>query len=386
MPLLWITRFIASVLSAVLFAAMIYLLWTWAQGYEVRDVRGIVHHVRDNWRLWIVLALAAWSLLGGFITRLILARSDHKPTQFDRADGEMIEGSKGTSLYAESIGPKDAPTVILTHGWALDSTIWANTKTALSRQYRVISWDLPGMGKSKASAHAVSLENFAADLALVIDWSGAGRVLLVGHSIGGMATQTLARDHADLVSRRVAGVILVNTTDRNPLRTMLGSSLCLALQKPVLVPMMYLTKALNWLAWLSAWQGYLNGTAHIANRLAFASKVMRRQLDYITLLTTRNSPARQADGNLAMFRWQARAAFAGLKVPVLILAGHRDLVTMPHASKDIVADTPEATLRIIDDANHMGFLERAEVYNDAMIAFADQVFAKESAPAHARAS
>nr|MBF0683154.1 hypothetical protein [Pseudomonas sp.] len=75
------------------------------------------------------------------------------------------------------------------------------------------------------------------------------------------------------------------------------------------------------------------------------------------------------------FRWDATGATAKLQVPVLVLAGAADIVTKPIASQTIAGYTPTATLREIEGVNHMGFLERADVYNPAIADFAAGAFA-----------
>lgn len=169
----------------------------------------------------------------------------------------------------------------------------------------------------------------------------------------------------------MAGVVLINTTHTNPLKTMVLSGLAQALRRPVLEPMLRLAIWLKPLAWLSAWQGYLSGSAHLANRFGFGAYVTRSQLEHTTLLATRNDPAVQAKGNLAMFRWDAEDGLANLKVPTLVIGGDADLVTKLEASREIVASAPAATLQVVEKVNHMGFLERADVYNQAIAAFVD---------------
>ncbi len=102
--------------------------------------------------------------------------------------------------------------------------------------------------------------------------------------------------------------MLVNTTYTNPLRTMALGGLAQALRRPLLEPMLRLTIWLQPLAWLSAWQSYLSGAAHLANRTGFSQHVTRSQLEHTTLLATRNPPAASARGNLAMFGWDADGA------------------------------------------------------------------------------
>ena len=375
MPLLMIFRLVLSMLSWAILGAAAWLLWSWNQGEYIRGVDGVLRHIRHDWRLWTGLVLLVWSFGGGnLLIRPFLARKDRERLKPGRGNGRMIDGADGARLYVESHGPQDAPCIVLTHGWGLDSTIWAYAKRALDKDFHLVLWDLPGMGKSHPGRGGITLDAFAENLKHVIAHTGRDRVVLVGHSIGGMTIQTLARDHANLFNRVVAGAVLVNTTYTDPLKTMVFNGLMQAL-RPLIVASMHLTIWLQPLAWLSAWQSYLNGSAHIANRLGFASRVTHSQLDYTALLTTRNSPAAQARGNLSMFHWDATGALVRIEAPVLVLAGDSDLVTKAEASRTIVSQAKHAVLDVVSDANHMGFTERADVYNDAIAAFARRVSA-----------
>src|SRR5205823_2758745 len=108
--------------------------------------------------------------------------------------GRTIPGPGGSSLRVEAMGPPDGPTIILTHGWGLNSTVWWYARQALGRRYRIVVWDLPGLGRSRLFADGkVTVDRFAQALGAVIEEAGPGPVVLVGHSIGGMISQTLWR-------------------------------------------------------------------------------------------------------------------------------------------------------------------------------------------------
>jgi pimeloyl-ACP methyl ester carboxylesterase len=283
----------------------------------------------------------------------------------------VVDSPTGAKLHVELDGQQDAPPVILTHGWGLDATIWFYLRRELSRRFRVIAWDLPGLGKSRGK---VGLEDFAIDLEALLSLTGGRPPILVGHSIGGMTIQTLIRDRPDVLDK-IAGVVLLNTTYTDPLKTMILSPLARALRWPLLEPAMRLTIWLQPLAWLSAWQSYLSGWAHLANRIGFSSQVTRSQLEQTTLLATRNAPAAQARGNLSMFRWDADDALRSITVPALILAGDDDLVTKCEASRTLARATAGGALIVIPKANHMGFLEQAPAYNRQILDFCDRIFA-----------
>ncbi|MFN3816337.1 alpha/beta fold hydrolase [Brevundimonas sp.] len=365
--------FLFNVLSLVILGASGWLGWSWYQGELIADPDGTVTRVREDWRLWTALALLAWSFLGRRALLPLLARKDHVASMPVRIAGARVQGVDGAELYVETLGPAGAPTVILTHGWGMDSTIWNYAKSDLSRRFRVVTWDLPGLGESKAGKpNGVSLTAFAANLRALIKDTG-GPVVLVGHSIGGMTIQTLARDYPEMLGREVVGLVLINTTHINPLRTIILSPFFQAIRLPVLTPLMMAAIVLQPLVWLSAWQSYLSGMAHVANRFGFGRFVTRSQLDHTTLLMTRNPPGVQARGNLAMFGWDATAALPTIPVPVLVIGGDMDIVTRLEASRTIAGAIPHAHLQVVEGVNHMGFLERADVYNMAVASFIDGI-------------
>lgn len=372
MPLLMIARFWLSLVSWTVLGAGAWLVWNWYDGERIFADNGLQYTVREDWQLWLGITLLAWSFLGGFVVRPLLAKPDQQKLEPHYGDGEVIDGARGAKLYVEQLGPKDAPCLILTHGWGCDSTVWAYAKRELSQTFRLVLWDLPGMGRSRAGPDGVHLSAFAEDLARVIDYSGRDKVVVVGHSIGGMTIQTLARDNPQFFRDRVAGTVLVNTTYTNPLKTMVLSGLAQAM-RPLLEIQLRLTTWLEPLAFLGAWQSYLNGSSHLANRLGFGRHVTRSQLQHISYITTRNSQRAQALGNLSMFRWDATDALSDIDVPVLVLGGKVDLMTKPEASRAIVESAKDARLEIIEDVNHMGFMERPEAYNRAIATFAATV-------------
>lgn len=370
MLILSILRLAFALLSMALLVFGGWLVWSWFDGVTLLDEAGRAFEVREDWRLWTGVAILAWSLVGRFITRFFIARADTSPSRPIRGNGVMVASPTGSSLFVEASGPDERPTVVLTHGWGLDSTIWSYAKRDLGDRYRVVTWDLAGMGRSKSGPEGIRLDAFATDLRAVIDAASPLRpVVLVGHSIGGMTIQTLARDHAEFFRSRVSGVVLLNTTHTNPLRTMIFSPLLRAIQKPILEPAMKIAVMLQPILWVMAWQSYLSGGTHVAMRLGFGKYVTRSQLDHTALLTTRNAPGAQARGNLAMFHWAETESLARMSSPALVLAGGLDIVTKVEASQTIAGLIPGAALQIVEGVNHMGFLELAETYNDAIAGF-----------------
>lgn len=372
MPVLTLPRLLLTLVSLALLAGAAYLLWSWERGYDVLGADGLWRHVHGpGWRLYTGGGLLAWSFLGRFAVLALIpggARpADSVPTR------RTLRGRDGAEIALAISGRGDGPTVVLTHGWGLDSTSWAWLRAGLADRFRIVVWDLPGLGHSRQPKDGrLSVERLADTLATVIEATVERPAIVVGHSIGGMTVQTLFRIHPELARDRIAGVVLLNTTYENPVRTMWLSPLWRALQTPVLEPLSWLTVALTPLAWLSNWQSYLSGSAQIAIRLTgFGRYATRSQVDRAALLAARNSPAVQAKGNIAMFHWSMGEALSAIGRPTLVVAGERDIVTLPVASEVIGARIPEARLSVIEGAGHLGPLEAAQAYSREIAAFAE---------------
>ena len=112
----------------------------------------------------------------------------------------------GVTLHSSSAG-KGAKTVILVHGWTCDDTSWMSQVPALAKEYRVLTLDLPGHGKSGSPKDGkFSMDLFARAVEAVRSEAKADKVVLVGHSMG----TPVIRQYARLYPQHVAGLVLVD--------------------------------------------------------------------------------------------------------------------------------------------------------------------------------
>jgi pimeloyl-ACP methyl ester carboxylesterase len=309
-----------------------------------------------------------------------------KPPVVDVAPSRTLSIARpdGSKLHVEIYGEATRPTLLLTHGWSLDTSAWKYIKADLLDRYRIVAWDLPGLGRSRGPSNKdYSLEKMAHDLAAVLQATAekGSPVILLGHSIGGMILQVFCRVHRDQLDRTVKGLALVHTTYTNPLRTITAAPLASALEKPLIVPMNYLTIALSGLAWLSNWQSYFNGSLHVWTRLvSFSGKQSRAQIDHGARLAAVAWPATVARGNLAMMKFDEQATLGQVQVPVLVIAGDHDRITLRSASEHIERLLPNERATHID-GGHLGYWEVSEQAVELIRDFADHVTAAES-PAH----
>jgi len=289
----------------------------------------------------------------------------------------------GTQLHVESFGSEDAPVLLLTHGWGLSSDEWFYAHQHLSQHYRLLVWDLRGLGQSKGPRdRQYGLDRMAGDLNAVLALAGDRPVILCGHSIGGMTTLTFCRLYPAVLSARISGLVLTQTTFTNPVQTALGAPLNRVLQEPLLRPLCYLTIWLSPLVWVMSALSTLNGSMALANHfLQFKGQETRQQLGFTTALLLRANPAVAARGMLAMLDYEARETLPTIDVPTLMISATSDRATLPEASAYLRQHIPGAEQVVLSPAGHMGLIEHHEVWATAVETFAASCF-KPMLPEH----
>lgn len=96
-------------------------------------------------------------------------------------------------------------TLMLIHGWGMNSQIWEPIREALESQYHVLWIDLPGCGFNR-HIETQSLEQMVALIAEVTPEN----THLIGWSLGGLVAQSLAQK----ISQRIKSMTLVTSTPR----------------------------------------------------------------------------------------------------------------------------------------------------------------------------
>tara|TARA_R110002020_G_scaffold23941_8_gene79215 strand:- start:11 stop:958 length:948 start_codon:yes stop_codon:yes gene_type:complete len=112
-----------------------------------------------------------------------------------------VAGHRWASVAA---GPRDAPLLVLVHGFTGSKENWLPLMRELSRSHRVIAVDLPGWGESDRLAGAdYGPVAQAARLAAFIKALPQAPELVVGHSMGGQIVGLLAARHPEAAPRIV---------------------------------------------------------------------------------------------------------------------------------------------------------------------------------------
>ncbi|XVV04782.1 alpha/beta fold hydrolase [Actinosynnema sp. CA-248983] len=263
----------------------------------------------------------------------------------------------GTALHVVDTGPRDADvTTVLVHGWTLDHTSWDHVAPALPG--RVLRYDHRGHGGSAAAtAQDATIAQCADDLAeLLAARVPKGRIVFVGHSMGGMTLMALAERHPTLLDR-VAGVVFVATSSGGLAGSTLGlpgvlgrvflageaaSNRQVAKLKraQLLQRTEVLRPGLRWLLF-----GKRPSWADVASTAAMVGRC-----NPVAMVAFRES-LNDHDRKTAL------KEFAG--IPSVVLAGGADKLTPLRHARTIVDELPGTELVIYPGAGHMLPLERS---------------------------
>ncbi|HLX47783.1 MAG TPA: alpha/beta hydrolase [Streptosporangiaceae bacterium] len=108
----------------------------------------------------------------------------------------------GVSLACQASGDRDAPPMVLLHALGEQAGSWAPVTARFAAHYRVVAVDLRGHGRSDWPG-AYSFQLMRDDVTALIDRLGLGKVVLAGHSMGGMVAYLTAMTRPDQVSRLI---------------------------------------------------------------------------------------------------------------------------------------------------------------------------------------
>ena len=124
-------------------------------------------------------------------------------TRYLQSPQDMMEVS-GVRLHVRDRGPRDAPAIVLLHGFGASLQTWDAWAQGLEKDFRVIRFDLPGCGLSSPDPAGVYTDTRTLEiLTALLDKLGAKRANIVGHSIGGRMAWTFAALHPARVGKLV---------------------------------------------------------------------------------------------------------------------------------------------------------------------------------------
>lgn len=262
----------------------------------------------------------------------------------------------GGSVYAISRG--SGPTFVLSHGVTIDSRVWAKQFEALpERGVRVVAFDHRGHGQSSVGESGYSLENLGADVCTALEVLDLRDVILVGHSMGGLAAQSFVLADPDVARERVRGLVLLSTFARTPLAA-------LSSRGPG-------ARVAGWLDLAAVMQRPQLGT--MVARLGFGREPLASHVELTRRMLAECSPDTAREAIEPLLGVDLLDDLARIDLPTLVIGGTADLLTPPSEARRIAEHIPGARLELVERAGHMIMLERADTFHELLFDFAREV-------------
>ncbi|MFL5820231.1 MAG: alpha/beta fold hydrolase [Solirubrobacteraceae bacterium] len=278
-----------------------------------------------------------------------------RETKSARADtGSLVTLPGAVSLQVREDGPRQAPDIVLLHGFDASLRWWQPSVLALARSYRVIRIDLLGHGGSAKPREGYSMPEQARLVAGVMRMLGVRRAVVAGHSMGAAVAIALAEQDPPLVR----GLVVIDEPARPgqarfPLTAKLGFY-------PFIGP------ALRRLA--------TDSLIYDAFKVGFAPgfRYPRWMVqDNRRMTYTSYEKSGKGEGAYVKARWLDRR-LADVRKPVLVVFGTRDQIVEPGAWRTY-RTVPRVRVRLIGGAGHSPMFEKPLATARAILAFAGRL-------------
>src|SRR5437660_483845 len=240
--------------------------------------------------------------------------------------------------------------VLFLHAFPLNRSMWSGELVALLQEerYRLVALDWRGFGESDITSNISTMEQFADDVAGLMDVLGMQDAILCGLSMGGYVAFAFLRKYP----QRVRGLILADT--RPGADTAEGR----ANRENV------------------ARVAETQGTGAIANLQLpkLISENTRQQHPEVEARIRQMINAATPQGIAAASRGMAQRAdstdlLAAITCPTLVLVGEQDVLTPPNVAQDYASNIPNAQFVVIPNAGHLSNLEQQEAFLQALSGF-----------------
>lgn len=339
--------------------------------------------MRSVWKLagWIGGALGTTAAVATATQSTRIARQRRSAQRAGEQPGEelgtlrpdresTVTADDGVPLSVEEVDPAGGGdpelTIVLVHGYTLDRRCWHFQRRDLAKsaapRVRQVLYDQRSHGRSGRSARdACTIDMLGRDLDAVIRAvAPTGRLVLLGHSMGGMTIMALAERNPELFAERVCGVALLNTSAGEIGRSGLPRPL-LSRRNPVMIAA----------AQVAAWQptaverGRAVGSHllwGLTRRFAFGDATASPALvDLVDSMIGATPVEVMTDFLKTLGAHDRYSALAGLRhVETLVLGSDNDRMIPYQHSEAIAALLPDTRLVRVPGAGHLAMLEQPE--------------------------
>ncbi len=249
-----------------------------------------------------------------------------------------------TRIHREVIGT--GPPLLLLNGVMMSTESWAFQVPAFSPRYRCVLHDFRGQGRSDKPPGPYEMSMHVNDLVSLLDELEIDSAHLVGTSYGGEVGMMFAIAHP-LRVRSLTVIASVSETDEATLRDVRR--------------------------WADTARHAPETLYDVAAPAIYSGRFLTRDWMELGRRRMASMPPEWfralADLCDAFTRLDITRDLHKITAPTLVIAGANDTLKPPRFSEIIAREIPNAELRVIPDAGHAIFLEKAEELNATVLEF-----------------
>jgi pimeloyl-ACP methyl ester carboxylesterase len=261
--------------------------------------------------------------------------------------------TNGIKLAYQRTG--EGASVLLIMGSSAGGQVWTmhQTPALMKAGYQTVTFDHRGIAPSDAPAGKYSMEDMVADTKGLVEELGLGPCSVVGVSLGSLIAQELAIRHPELIS---CAVLIASRARGDAVRNAMSAADRELADSGIELPPAHraVTDALRLLS-----PRTLNDSATAAMWL----EVLQLSSEGGSGVYGHNWIDTTAD---------RRAALKDITVPCRVISFADDLVTPPQLCAEVADLIPDCDLVELPGCGHLGYLERPDEVNAAIIEFLDK--------------
>jgi pimeloyl-ACP methyl ester carboxylesterase len=216
--------------------------------------------------------------------------------------------------------------------------------------YRVITFDNRGVGATE-NASSFTTEQVVGDTAALIEKLDAGPVRIVAVSMGSFIAQELMVARPDLVS---SAALMATRGRSDRTREFFRTAHRELVESGIALP--------------ASLDAKIRLLENFSPKTLNDDQLVRDWIEMFTMWPTKATPGLRAQLDVAPIESRL-PAYRSIAAPVLVIGFADDLVLPPHLGKEVADAIPKGRYIRISDTGHLGFLERPDVVNAAVLEF-----------------
>lgn len=239
--------------------------------------------------------------------------------------------------------------VILLHGWLGSWGLWQDTMAYLGRSYRTYAMDFWGFGESGKKRDTYAVQDFVSLVDQFMDRLGITEAPLIGHSMGGTVSLSVAIQYP----QRVSKVVVVGSP-------IVGSSLAFPLK---LAGYRFIAFMLFNMMWA------FRAGIKVASPFICADPQFPTMMDKDLSSTTLESFLRSI---ASLRRTDLRPKLSQLQIPIMGIYGGRDNIVHPMQWQPLLQGAPQTKVVYWERAQHFVMLDMAKEFTETVRIFLDE--------------